>query len=118
MTEVVPYPVDAAACDWYADRYQSIFVSRNRWLVTAILALGLSLAQAIALIALVPLKDVRSFRDQRRSLRGHHDGRAADGRQYASLIRNPQENIFWRATSSAGKPTIRPGLRKITRRSG
>jgi len=48
--------MDAAACDWYADRYQSIFVSRNRWLVTALLSLGLAVAQALALVGLVPLK--------------------------------------------------------------
>lgn len=56
MTEVVPSQMDAAACDWYADRYQSIFVSRNRWLVTALLSLGLAVAQALALVGLVPLK--------------------------------------------------------------
>lgn len=44
------------AYDWYADRYQSIFVSRNRWLVTALFALGLSGLQAMALVFLVPLK--------------------------------------------------------------
>jgi type IV secretion system protein VirB8 len=56
MTEVVPLQPDTAACDWYADRYQSIFVSRNRWLVVALLALGLALAQALALVGLMPLK--------------------------------------------------------------
>ena len=56
MTVAVPSKIDTEACDWYADRYQSIFVSRNRWLVTAILLLGLALAQAIALVALMPLK--------------------------------------------------------------
>jgi type IV secretion system protein VirB8 len=56
MTEVVPSEVDTAACDWYADRYQSIFVSRNRWLVAAVVSLGLALAQALALVGLVPLK--------------------------------------------------------------
>jgi type IV secretion system protein VirB8 len=44
------------ACSWYADRYQSVFVSRNRWLLTAILALGLAFAQAVALVCLMPLK--------------------------------------------------------------
>jgi type IV secretion system protein VirB8 len=48
--------MDTVACDWYADRYQSVFVSRNRWLVTALLALGLALAQALALVTLIPLK--------------------------------------------------------------
>jgi type IV secretion system protein VirB8 len=47
---------DTTGYDWYADRYQSIFVSRNRWLVTAILALILASAQAAALLCLVPLK--------------------------------------------------------------
>lgn len=56
MTEAVPSTIDAAACDWYADRYQSIFVSRNRWLVTALVSLALALAQALALVGLVPLK--------------------------------------------------------------
>lgn len=56
MTVAVPSQIDTEACDWYADRYQSIFVSRNRWLVTAILALGLALAQEVTLVGLVPLK--------------------------------------------------------------
>jgi type IV secretion system protein VirB8 len=56
MTDELASIPDTEACNWYADRYQSIFVSRNRWLVTAILALGLALAQAVALLALVPLK--------------------------------------------------------------
>lgn len=45
-----------AAYDWYADRYQSIFVSRNRWLVTAVASLCLALTQAVALVCLIPLK--------------------------------------------------------------
>ena len=46
----------APAYDWYADRYQAIMVSRNRWLVTALVSLGLALAQAGALLCLTPLK--------------------------------------------------------------
>lgn len=56
MSQDTPLLSETTAYDWYADRYESVFVSRNRWLVTAILALGLALVQAIALIALVPLK--------------------------------------------------------------
>jgi type IV secretion system protein VirB8 len=44
------------AHDWYADRYQSVYASRNRWLLTAWIALGLAVAQAVALTCLVPLK--------------------------------------------------------------
>ncbi len=47
---------ESAAYDWYVDRYQSVFVSRNRWLVTAIAALILASAQAAALLCLIPLK--------------------------------------------------------------
>lgn len=49
-------PADNQAYDWFSDRYQSIVVSRNRWLVVALLALGLTVCQAIALICLIPLK--------------------------------------------------------------
>jgi type IV secretion system protein VirB8 len=42
--------------DWYADRYQAIYVSRNRWLVTAWGALALAVIQGVALLFLVPLK--------------------------------------------------------------
>jgi type IV secretion system protein VirB8 len=44
------------AYDWYADRYESIYVSRNRWLVTALTSLILAALQAGALLCLVPLK--------------------------------------------------------------
>ena len=44
------------AYDWFSDRYQSVFVSRNRWLLTALVGLALALAQTIALVCLVPLK--------------------------------------------------------------
>ena len=44
------------ALDWYADRYEAVYVSRNRWLVTAWSSLALALIQGIALVALVPLK--------------------------------------------------------------
>jgi type IV secretion system protein VirB8 len=47
--------------DWYADRYQSIFVSRNRWLLTAVIALGLAAFQALSLVCLIPLKTVVPF---------------------------------------------------------
>src|SRR5258708_33985364 len=56
MNQEPPFLSETTAYDWYADRYQSVFVSRNRWLVTAILALGLALFQALALVCLVPLK--------------------------------------------------------------
>ena len=46
----------AEARDWYADRYEAVYVSRNRWLVTALAALLLALLQASALVCLVPLK--------------------------------------------------------------
>jgi type IV secretion system protein VirB8 len=44
------------AYDWYADRYQSIYVSRNRWFVAAGAALTLAALQALALVCLLPLK--------------------------------------------------------------
>jgi len=44
------------ALDWQADRYQAVYVSRNRWLVTALAALGLAVSQAAALVILLPLK--------------------------------------------------------------
>src|SRR5579871_4832503 len=54
MTEVLPLHDDAL--DWQADRYQAVYVSRNRWLVTALAALGLAAFQAAALVILLPLK--------------------------------------------------------------
>jgi len=56
MNSETPFLSETTAYDWYTDRYQSVFISRNRWLVTAILALGLALFQALALVCLVPLK--------------------------------------------------------------
>lgn len=50
--ETAPSP----AMDWYADRYQSLFVSRNRWLVVGVLSLGVCLTQAAALLCVIPLK--------------------------------------------------------------
>jgi len=47
---------NAVALDWFQDRYQSILVSRNRWLVTACLSLGLAICQALAILCLAPLK--------------------------------------------------------------
>jgi len=44
------------AYDWFADRYQAIFVSRNRWLLTALVGLMLAMMQAAALLFLIPLK--------------------------------------------------------------
>jgi type IV secretion system protein VirB8 len=44
------------ARDWYRDRYQAVYVSRNRWLLATLVALGLAVAQAAALVVLVPLK--------------------------------------------------------------
>ena len=49
------------AMDWYEDRYQSIALSRNRWLVTGVLGLGLALAQSITLLLLLPLKTTVPF---------------------------------------------------------
>jgi type IV secretion system protein VirB8 len=54
MTEALPLHDDAL--DWHADRYQAVYVSRNRWLVTALAALGLAVFQAAALVILLPLK--------------------------------------------------------------
>jgi type IV secretion system protein VirB8 len=47
--------------DWYVDRYQSILVSRNRWLVVGIVGLGLATCQGIALLFLMPLKTTVPF---------------------------------------------------------
>lgn len=44
------------ARDWYADRYQAVYVSRNRWFVTAWATLALALVQGIALVCMLPLK--------------------------------------------------------------
>jgi type IV secretion system protein VirB8 len=46
----------AEAYDWYQDRYQAVYVSRNRWFCTACLALVLASLEAFALLTLVPLK--------------------------------------------------------------
>jgi type IV secretion system protein VirB8 len=54
-------PMDTEARDWYADRYQCVYVSRNRWLVTAVLALSLAALQAMCLVCLIPLKTVVPF---------------------------------------------------------
>jgi type IV secretion system protein VirB8 len=48
--------MDDQAYDWFAERYQSVVISRNRWFVMAISAFGLTILQALALICLVPLK--------------------------------------------------------------
>jgi type IV secretion system protein VirB8 len=52
--KTLSYP--AEAYDWYQDRYQSVHVSRNRWLCTAWAALALALLEAAALMTLIPLK--------------------------------------------------------------
>src|SRR5882762_1051223 len=46
----------AEAYDWYTDRYQAVYVSRNRWFCTAWAALVLAILEAAALIGLAPLK--------------------------------------------------------------
>ena len=46
----------AEAYDWYTDRYQAVYVSRNRWFCTACAALALSILEAAALVGLAPLK--------------------------------------------------------------
>ncbi len=51
----------AEAYDWFTDRYQAIYVSRNRWLVTALSALILAGVQAAALLCLLPLKTAVPF---------------------------------------------------------
>src|SRR6266700_3631446 len=61
MNPETPFLSETTAYDWYADRYQSVFVSRNRWLVTAIIALALAFFQALALLCLVPLKTAVPF---------------------------------------------------------
>jgi type IV secretion system protein VirB8 len=48
--------MDNPAYDWFSDRYQSVVVSRNRWLVATLAAMTLAVLQAIALITLLPLK--------------------------------------------------------------
>jgi len=48
--------MDNQAYDWFSDRYQSIVVSRNRWLVTAVATLVLAALQALALVCVLPLK--------------------------------------------------------------
>jgi type IV secretion system protein VirB8 len=54
-------PLNAEALDWQADRYQAVYVSRNRWLVTALAALALAAFQAAALVILLPLKTAIPF---------------------------------------------------------
>jgi len=49
-------PIHEDALDWQADRYQAVYISRNRWLVTAWAGLGLAVFQAAALVILLPLK--------------------------------------------------------------
>ena len=49
-------PVNDEALDWQADRYQAVYVSRNRWLVTALGGLDPCGFQAAALVILLPLK--------------------------------------------------------------
>lgn len=49
-------PVHEEARSWHADRYQAVYVSRNRWLVMALAAMCLSGFQATALVILLPLK--------------------------------------------------------------
>ena len=55
------YPIESQARDWHADRYQAVYVSRNRWLVTALAGLTLAGLQAAALVCLVPLKTAVPF---------------------------------------------------------
>jgi type IV secretion system protein VirB8 len=52
---------ESPAMDWYEDRYQSIYISRNRWFVTALAAGGLAILQALALVLLIPLKTAVPF---------------------------------------------------------
>ena len=54
-------PINGEALDWQADRYQAVYISRNRWLVTALAALGLAAFQAAALMILLPLKSSVPF---------------------------------------------------------
>ena len=54
-------PINGEALDWQADRYQAVYISRNRWLVTALAALGLATFQAAALVILLPLKSSVPF---------------------------------------------------------
>ncbi len=49
-------PIHGEALDWQTDRYQAVYISRNRWLVTSLVALGLATLQAAALVILLPLK--------------------------------------------------------------
>jgi len=51
----------AEAYDWYTDRYQSVYVSRNRWFCTAWAALALAVLEAAALMILTPLKTSTPF---------------------------------------------------------
>ena len=51
----------AEAYDWYTDRYQAVYVSRNRWFCTAWAALVLAVLEAVALMGLTPLKTSTPF---------------------------------------------------------
>ena len=46
------------AMDWFYDRYQTVFVSRNRWMALSFIVLVLAVCQGLALVMLVPLKTV------------------------------------------------------------
>lgn len=49
------------ANDWHAEKYVSAVASRNRWMLAAIIAGGLSVLSVVALIGLTPLKTVEPY---------------------------------------------------------
>ena len=49
-------PAGAPAYDWFSDRYQSVYVSRNRWFVMAIALAAVAAMQGLALLFMTPLK--------------------------------------------------------------
>lgn len=52
---------DPLSSGWYQDLYGSAVVSRNRWFLVGVLALGLAILEAGALIGLAPLKAVEPY---------------------------------------------------------
>ena len=52
---------DPLVSEWYHDLYQSVTVSRNRWFLVGILALGLAAIEALALVFVTPLKSVEPY---------------------------------------------------------
>ena len=52
---------DPLVAEWYHDLYQSVTVSRNRWFLVGVLALGLATIEALALVFVTPLKSVEPY---------------------------------------------------------